>query len=56
MAYNRDVDEIYLGGVGTLEKWKVSGAEVNVKIVPVNVIIPLSELFHLLYWVDLCHL
>ncbi|XP_033728434.1 uncharacterized protein LOC117317673 isoform X2 [Pecten maximus] len=27
MAYNREIDEVYIGGVGTLEKWKVTGSE-----------------------------
>ncbi|XP_060065610.1 uncharacterized protein LOC132545945 [Ylistrum balloti] len=27
MAYNREMDEVYLGRVGKLEKWKVTGSE-----------------------------
>ncbi|XP_021354118.1 uncharacterized protein LOC110450754 isoform X2 [Mizuhopecten yessoensis] len=27
MAYNREADEVYIGGIGTLEQWKVTGSE-----------------------------
>lgn len=28
MSYNKDTDEVYAGGIGTLERWTVAGSEV----------------------------
>ncbi|XP_071149693.1 uncharacterized protein [Mytilus edulis] len=34
MAYNRETDDVYVGGVGVLQKWKISGAEHSAKAEP----------------------
>ena len=30
LVYNREEDEIYAGGVGFLEEWRITGAEVRI--------------------------
>ena len=34
LVYNRDEDEIYAGGVGFLDEWKITGAEVKDSLIP----------------------
>jgi hypothetical protein len=29
MAYNRETDDVYVGGIGILQKWKINGSEVR---------------------------
>ena len=34
LVYNRDEDEVYAGGVGFLDEWKITGAEVKGSLIP----------------------